>query len=872
MPALQDRRNARRAITRARLTSCCTRLICLGPAAAVQYLDVRVRDAGNVAVANAAVAVTAAAGGMPPVNGQTDAVGDVIIPMPAAGAWNVEGTKDWFVPEPAQAAAALVGNQILVVNLQLDELRYYLHVDADRDGDIDPQPQPPGAIAPWQWGPAGRGAIVLCNNDYDGPAVPLLQRQRDNANNVVDPNPDTHEIARIEIRRVGPATAPSAAANWTATLDILGGHHDKLRIFAGSAAGSAQLLGAASPAGPAIALHAIPLRTAAPASYAGAILGVEAVTYPHQGFDGLVRVQLTISRIGSAPYTAGAELRIAPWLATHHAEEARRVYVANLGPDNPPLGGPDHMGNSGFRAALNAALNGTPLVQMPHAWDRWMQDCMEIGYSVLPLNAGGATRQRVEAVLQTYRYQRHDDLKGLPRSLLARDFGYQESLGTAGAATAALAGIAPVPAYVTAQAAAHAAILAQGALPVGVATPLQASNAAAAAVEQALRRWGSVDGQTVLEVGAAIQALGAPWDAAAVRGPIANAAVQAVADPNGALGLYAGNTFDSGGNLECTPPCRAGAGAAAINGLPASGKDYPWGRIYFGGGIAGAMEFDAATRAFLEAQWVQAPISLDSSWLEVGHVDEMMSFIPAAGQPMRAWRLLMASPRRAYHLLANVPPHAVVLQGRQFKQRQHWRPVNTTANVLLNGAVTPILSPRRMYDQHGNRIATNRRLSAQQLNDYNLLVIQPRLDAIVNQLVAEIGLVPAEVIEVPVIFAPGEESARLRPPAGGHRRRTNLAGALTADMVNMLVVNNNCIVPDPFGPIDPVTLVDVFQQDLTQRIAAANVNLTVNFVDDWYSYHCNAGEVHCGTNTNRHPANLANWLASPAAAWWTFQG
>jgi hypothetical protein len=871
MPAHQDRRNARRAISRARMASCCTRLVCLGPAATVQYLDVRVRDAGNVAVDNAAIAVTPAAGGMPAVNGQTDAVGDVIIPMPV-GAWNVEGTKDWFVPEPAQAAAALVGNQILIVNLQLDELRYYLHVDADRDGGIDPLPQPRGPIAPWQWGAAGRGAIVLCNNDYDGPAVPLLQRQRDNANNVVEPDPDTREIARIEIRRVGPATAPSAAANWTATLAILGGHHDKLRIFDGSAAGSAQLLGAASPAGPAVAQHAIPLRTAAPASYAGAILGVEAVTYPRQGFDGCVQVELTISRNGSAPYSAGAELRIAPWLATHHAEEARRVYVADLGPDIPRPGRPDHAGNSGFRAALNAALNGTPLVQIPHAWDRWMQDCMEIGYSVLPLNAGGTRRQRVEAVLQTYRDQDHDDLKAVPRSLLARDFGYQESLGTAGAAAAALAGAAPVPVYVTAQAGANAAILAQGALPVGLATPIQARDAAAAAVEQALRRWGSVDKNAILEASAAVQALGAPWNAAAVADAIANAAVRAVADPNGALGLYAGNTLDSGGNLECTPPCQAGAGAAPINGVPAGGKDYPWGRIYFGGGTAGTMEFDAATRAFLEAQWVQAPISLDTSWLEVGHVDEMMSFIPAADLPMHAWRLLMASPRRAYHLLGTVPHHAVVLQGRQFRQRGRWRPVNTTANVLLNGAATPILAPRRMYDQHGARIATNRYLSAQQLNDYNLQVIQPRLDAVVNQLVAEIGLVPAEVIEVPVIFAPGEESARLRPPAGGHRRRTNLAGALTADMVNMLVVNDRCIVPDPFGPIDPVTLVDVFQQDLTQQIAAANVNLTVTFIDDWYSYHCNMGEVHCGTNTNRHPANLATWLGSPAAAWWTFQG
>lgn len=36
-----------------------------------------------------------------------------------------------------------------------------------------------------------------------------------------------------------------------------------------------------------------------------------------------------------------------------------------------------------------------------------------------------------------------------------------------------------------------------------------------------------------------------------------------------------------------------------------------------------------AVRNFLTAQRVQAPVELFSDWLQVGHVDEFLSFIPA---------------------------------------------------------------------------------------------------------------------------------------------------------------------------------------------------------------------------------------------------
>ncbi|MEI9974733.1 MAG: protein-arginine deiminase family protein [Ignavibacteriota bacterium] len=64
---------------------------------------------------------------------------------------------------------------------------------------------------------------------------------------------------------------------------------------------------------------------------------------------------------------------------------------------------------------------------------------------------------------------------------------------------------------------------------------------------------------------------------------------------------------DNGGNLLVSPPTDA----------------YPWGRILFGGTDA----MPCQSGAFYTAQKVQRPIRLNSTWLRVGHVDEMLSIV-----------------------------------------------------------------------------------------------------------------------------------------------------------------------------------------------------------------------------------------------------
>ena len=98
-------------------------------------------------------------------------------------------------------------------------------------------------------------------------------------------------------------------------------------------------------------------------------------------------------------------------------------------------------------------------------------------------------------------------------------------------------------------------------------------------------------------------------------------------------------TFDSHGNLEVTPPVTSSAG-----------KSYPWGRIYYGGAGRPQEPFDADVEEFLIRQVVQEPINIDTSWLAVGHVDEIISMVP--GGP-KGFKMLLACPRLAYQILDN---------------------------------------------------------------------------------------------------------------------------------------------------------------------------------------------------------------------------
>jgi hypothetical protein len=269
--------------------------------------------------------------------------------------------------------------------------------------------------------------------------------------------------------------------------------------------------------------------------------------------------------------------------------------------------------------------------------------------------------------------------------------------------------------------------------------------------------------------------------------------------------LVPDTTFDSTGNLECTPPV----------------MNFPWGRIYFGPGRP-LEEMDDETKAFLKKQIVQKPIEIDTSFLAVGHVDEIITFVKASDR--NGFRLLLASPKRAYTILTtNKAAHGSekMMIGRSF-------PAGSAEVTIKDFLDVGVLGQ-----------------SAASIKTFNDSA-QASIDGVRATFKAELGLSEADIIDVPGLFIPNADS-----PA--------FADALTAGMVNMLVVNGHCIVPKPFGPV--VGGKDLFEEDLKSSLSSLPV--TVNFLDDWKEYHVKLGEVHCSSNTLRTPTRVKWWEFKP---------
>lgn len=266
-------------------------------------------------------------------------------------------------------------------------------------------------------------------------------------------------------------------------------------------------------------------------------------------------------------------------------------------------------------------------------------------------------------------------------------------------------------------------------------------------------------------------------------------------------------SLNYGGNLEVTPPHEA------------YGQAFRFGRVFVGGGDAGTIlgspysdHMNPDQLGYLEAQEVQGPVfELSSEWLAVGHIDEVVLFVPDRSRTARPWRVVIASPTLARAELIRVEAaggsDAVVFAGRE---------VETTVGDILGDA---------------------------DLLAYNDAV-QARIDSIRDRLSDEMELSDEDFIEVPVLYEPLFY--------GGY----DFGVAYNPGMQNLVVVDDQLFVPDPEGP-------RLDGEDVWRRVASENLaptGVTVRYVDVFESYHLLMGEAHCGTNVRHTPY---------AEEWWT---
>jgi len=277
-----------------------------------------------------------------------------------------------------------------------------------------------------------------------------------------------------------------------------------------------------------------------------------------------------------------------------------------------------------------------------------------------------------------------------------------------------------------------------------------------------------------------------------------------------------GYSLDSFGNHDTLPPYTNGA------------DSYPLGRIINGGNTK--HHIDPVVKAFYEAQAAQGPpLLVDTTWLVVGHIDEIMSYVPA--NTPRGWKLLYASPALAKTML-------------------------TTLNTNGNGSA--VLFPGKFWlNQQGSQLNVKADITVSALlADTEIMAASDAAAANIAPVLAAIkaaaGLSDDEIIEMPTLFERADYGAGFEYVAH------------TPGTVNLRALNGAVGIPKPWGP--QVGGVDIFEKDLQDRLGTA-VNhlgtdgngLKVVFVEDWDDYHALDGEVHCASTTSINSMPNVKW-------------
>lgn len=242
------------------------------------------------------------------------------------------------------------------------------------------------------------------------------------------------------------------------------------------------------------------------------------------------------------------------------------------------------------------------------------------------------------------------------------------------------------------------------------------------------------------------------------------------------------------GNIEVSPPH-----------TDRSGRHFPFGRIITG--RQRELVMHPAVMKFFEAQGVQwPPIVIDTSWLLIGHVDEVINFVPA--RTSTGYKVLLPSPRAARDMLERLlaEGHGDLLVFADTRDQTTVRELRDTAAASdENAAIDATIAQTR------------------------------------EQLMTELNLGVDDFVMVPCPFQRG------RP--------------LVPNAVNCLVANGHIVASEPRGP--RVDGVDRFEVAIRDALAPCDARVT--FVDAWRGYHQAAGEVHCGTNAFRRLRNAEWW-------------
>jgi protein-arginine deiminase len=267
------------------------------------------------------------------------------------------------------------------------------------------------------------------------------------------------------------------------------------------------------------------------------------------------------------------------------------------------------------------------------------------------------------------------------------------------------------------------------------------------------------------------------------------------------------DTMSSTGNFEAIPPYSNGRAR------------FPNGRMIWGSG--GRRTPDPVFIRMLRAQGTQQPVVIDTSWLAVGHVDEIVSFVP--NNSRRGWTIAVEDPRAGIRLL------------------QRLRAAGAGAARMFAGLArygkTDVVRAARTVD---SLLADSHEMEATR-------EAARHIDRTLVTLERATGVRDNDVIRVPTLYE--------REPGG-------LVSDVPATVNGVPLRPGEFAAPRPHGPI--VGGRDAFEAEIEQQFAEHGVR--VRWIEDWYYAHIVLGEVHCTSNVLRDPSAATPWWRAGIAA------
>lgn len=352
--------------------------------------------------------------------------------------------------------------------------------------------------------------------------------------------------------------------------------------------------------------------------------------------------------------------------------------------------------------------------------------------------------------------------------------------------------------------------------------------------------------------------------------------------------------FDTGGNVLVSPP------------VPAR---FPFGRIVT------SVQMQPALKEFFRAQRVQTGpggglIELDTAWLKVGHVDEIVAFVPVPKQG--GFRLVLPDPAAGLKLLGSVPADRALFSERQAAGRvsaagarfledaeRHFSDGAWKFVRIISGKGAGLVA--RVREARGMRLTIDRcwdlrgqspalAVRAAREGECEAMPVWFDVPDRTSRYVAVENCrmwLDARGEGFPAVITAGELAgdAALAATANACMRRIYGAGgvqeticrglaldpkdtlrlpvvlcgtaagediaAFVPNPVNLVCVGDEVILLAPFGPrrdeVDPRS--DVFER--AWRAAFGGLGLRPHFLDGWDALHRRDGGARCGTNVLR---------------------